>query len=90
MIWVGSSSIYGVFWAMALHVSVLEPKVLTFAISRHIEILKKYLLYIVSLKCYQTSIQYLVILTLSLVVISRHDKKLTRLGAISYYGKSKR
>ena len=42
---------------MALHVSVLEPKmskVLTFAISR-----KNLYLYIVILKCYQTVIQYL-------------------------------
>ena len=39
--------------------------------------LKKYLyLYIVILKCYQTAIQYMGIVTLSLVVTPRHDKKL--------------
>ena len=44
------------------------------------EILKKYLyFYIVILECYQTAIQYLVNVTLSLVVTPRHDKKLTRL-----------
>ena len=39
--------------------------------------LKRYLyFYIVILKCYQTAIQYLGNVTLSLVVIPRHDKKL--------------
>ena len=43
--------------------------------------MKKYLyFYFVILKCYQTAIQYLGNVTLSLVVSSRHDKKLTRLG----------
>ena len=43
--------------------------------------LKRYLyFYIVILKCYQTAIQNLVNVTLSLVVTSRHDKKLSRLG----------
>ena len=45
------------------------------------EIVKKFLyFYIVILKCYQTAIQYLGNVTLSLVLTSRHDKKLTRLG----------
>ena len=40
--------------------------------------LKRYLyFYIVILKCYQTAIQYLGNVTLSLVVTPRHDKKLT-------------
>ena len=39
--------------------------------------LKRYLyFYIVILKCYQTAIQYLGNVTLSLVVTPRHDKKL--------------
>ena len=39
--------------------------------------LKKYLyFYIVILKCYQTAIQYIGNVTLSLVVTSRHAKKL--------------
>ena len=38
--------------------------------------LKRYLyFYIVILKCYQTAIQYLGNVTLSLVVTPRHDKK---------------
>ena len=42
------------------------------------EILKNYLyFYIVILKCNQTAIQYLVNITLSLVVTSRNDKKLS-------------
>ena len=40
--------------------------------------LKRYLyFYIVILRCYQTAIQYLGNVTLSLVVTPRHDKKLT-------------
>ena len=39
--------------------------------------LKRYLyFYIVILKCYQTAIQYIGNVTLSLVVIPRHDKNL--------------
>ena len=39
--------------------------------------LKRYLyFYIVILKCYQTAIQYMGNVTLSLVVTPRHDKKL--------------
>ena len=39
--------------------------------------LERYLyFYIVILKCYQTAIQYIVNVTLSLVVTPRHDKKL--------------
>ena len=39
--------------------------------------LKRYLcFYIVILKCYQTTIQYMGNVTLSLVVTPRHDKKL--------------
>ena len=42
--------------------------------------LKSYLyFYIVILKCYQTAIQYLGNVTLSLVVTPRHDKKLAML-----------
>ena len=41
--------------------------------------LKRYLcFYIVILKCYQTAIQFLENVTLSLVVTPRHDKKLAK------------
>ena len=71
---------------MALHVSVLEPKiskVLTFAMSRQKKCKSIFIftfIFFVILKCYQTAIQYLGNVTLSLVVTSRYDKKLTRLG----------
>ena len=43
------------------------------------EMLKRYLyFYIVILKCYQTAIQYVSKVALSLVVSPRHDMKLTR------------
>ena len=67
---------------MALHVSVLEPKISkVLTRNQYTEIVKKYLyFYIAILKCYHTATQYLGNVTLSLVVTPRHDKKLTRLG----------
>ena len=58
--------------------SVLEPifsNVLTHTISRQNVDVYLYF-YIVILNCYQTAIQYLGNVTLSLVVTPRHDKKL--------------
>ena len=65
--------------AIALQVSVLEPKFSSDFRNQKTEMLKMYLyLYIFILKCYQTAIKYMNNVTLSLVVTSRHDMKLTR------------
>ena len=60
-----------------MHVSVLETnfsEVLTFTVDRNGE--KVFYVNIVILKCNQIAIQYLVNVTLSLVVTPRHDKTL--------------